>query len=296
MVKLPLRVCCPNCGRHLNRVSLSAHRTVQNGQELTPCEKEIRRKANLLRRKASRPKGSGCSVSGMNYEKLVSQVLSSCTWNDYTTSCSDPAGCTSGNDLVLSVASQTPFEIPLELKTKGVDWMQVKLTFNQESATWGVDLGRKSKIPDVCRDLYSAVIQEKKLWNGKVPSFLTGQIMYDAWCAEKSGQFEDEYIALDSDTLIAELYRAKGCKYVQIEGKGLYSTHEDNPLGHDVPIFRCPQRIRIRVKVHSSGTRDSKPAKLSVIASAQPVSLAKLVPSPYSLDNANQFPPCLRKH
>lgn len=246
--------------------------------------------------RAVAPKGSGCSASGLRYEQLVANCLKNTTWKNRAVSCSDPAGSSAGNDLTLSIGSAHALEIGLELKRPSPDWMQVCLSHDVETGSWTVDPAGRSKIPIQCRELYRQAIQNQILWSGRVPSFLHSNVMYDAWCEEKKGQFEDTYLDC-ADDLIARLYEAKGCQYLQIAGKGLYSLHagHGDPLELDVPVFRCPQRIRIRTKVHGRTSQNGY-ASLSVTAAAQPVALAQLAPSPYSLDDPDRFPAALKKH
>jgi hypothetical protein len=56
-----------------------------------------------------------------------------------------------------------------------------------------------------------------------------------------------------------------------------------------VPYFKCEQRIRIRIKVHSRSGAGGF-ASLSITAAAQPVNLKNIAASPYSLDALEKVP------
>jgi hypothetical protein len=63
----------------------------------------------------------------------------------------------------------------------------------------------------------------------------------------------------------------------------------DDICGFGVPYFKCTQRIRIRIKVHSRSGAGGF-ASLSITAAAQPVNLKEIVASPYSLDTLDKVP------
>lgn len=91
----------------------------------------------------------------------------------------------------------------------------------------------------------------KPLWDGRIPSFLTGDRSINTWNAEKK-QFPGIYIPVGSSA-VADYYQRKGTQYIYVQGKGLYHTGED-PLELGVPKFELPCRIRIRLKQHHSNS------------------------------------------
>jgi hypothetical protein len=90
------------------------------------------------------------------------------------------------------------------------------------------------------------------LWEGKVPSFLTGDKTKDTWLTEKHN-FETKYIPIEDRSVIASYYKNKGSSYIQVEHKGLYHTGED-PLGLGVPLFEADTRWRVRCKQHTGSS------------------------------------------
>lgn len=121
-----------------------------------------------------------------------------------------------------------------------------------------------------------------RLWDGKIPSFLTGDKSPDTWLAEKP-LFKGIYIdALPS--AVADYYRAKGTLYIQIEGRGLYHTGED-VMGWGVPKFEPSCRVRIRLKQHGSG---SVPQDCQACFTYDGKSLP---PSPYDFMDLTRLPP-----
>jgi hypothetical protein len=120
------------------------------------------------------------------------------------------------------------------------------------------------------------------LWDGKVPSCLTGDRSVETWNAEK-GFFKGVYIPAPSSA-VADYYRQKGTLYMQIEGRGLYHTGED-VMGWGVPKFEPECRVRIRLKQHHSG---SVPQDCQACFNYKPKSLP---PTPYDLTDLDRLPP-----
>lgn len=90
------------------------------------------------------------------------------------------------------------------------------------------------------------------MWEGKVPSFLTGDKTKDTWLKEKTN-FGSKYIPIEDRSIIATYYRSKGSSYIQVEHKGLYHTGED-PLGLGVPLFEADTKWRVRCKQHTGSS------------------------------------------
>lgn len=226
-------------------------------------------------------RGAQAAVNGRRYEILIAKKCSaykspylSIPFN--TQKEDELGGCGSGVDIRLNWKSEG--DISVEAKRPTPDWMQMKL--NNTEAGW---LGsEKAVIPEKSRLLFNKILSGLQLFSGKIPPFLLRNMTHEEWSAIKKADttFHDDYKTCPSDT-ISNLYREKGCQYIQISGKGLYHTGDD-VCGFGVPKFECEQQIRIRIKVHSRNIGGH--TKLSVMAAAQPVDFSKIVASPYSLD------------
>ena len=239
------------------------------------------------------PAGSQCSVSGRNYERQIAatcrKVKSPHLAIPFNTQDDAVLGGSSA-DIDITLNWRAENDIGVEAKRPTPDWMQMKLQKNQTGAWVGVE---NAKIPKASKTIFESIIGSTVLFGGKTPTFLVRSMKYSEWTAIKAAnpEFGDTYITCSTDT-ISDLYRAKGCQYIQVANKGLYHTGIDT-CNFGVPYFRCDQRIRIRIKVHSSGVRQNKNAALSVTAAAQPVNIKTLSPSPYSLDSPSKLPPQL---
>ena len=66
----------------------------------------------------------------------------------------------------------------------------------------------------------------------------------------------------------------------------------DDVFNLGVPKLNIKQRMRVRVKVHTSSDKNGY-AHLSVTAAFQPMSLKDMKKSMYSLDDVNTLPPNL---
>lgn len=239
-------------------------------------------------------KGAQCSVKGKAYEIEIAEVCRrfrsphmDILFN--TQKDAELGGCCANNDIELNW--KTERDVGVEVKRLTPDWMQMKL-FKDASGNWVG--GEAIKIPKESRAIFNTILQSSGLFHGKTPAFLERKITYGEWKDMKKTDpdFKDHYIVCPEDT-IARLYRAKGCQYIQIYGKGLYHTGVDI-CGFGVPFFTCEQRIRIRCKVHKESDTHGF-ASLSVTAAAQPAkgNLKDLANSPYSLDAVEKMPPQL---
>jgi hypothetical protein len=240
---------------------------------------------------ASPVKGAGCSKSGSLYAHIVFNIVSktiSVADDRYlnTQEVSELAGSTSGHDLVCDWNKKR--DIPIEIKkSKTPDWMQCVIHYDQKRMRW---IGSKRcKIPIRAREYYERLLGDITLFDGDIPPFVTSKLSYEEWIKIKASTsiFDDCYVDIPSN-VIRKLYKFKGCKYIQISDKGLYHLSKD-VCDFGVPKFVCEQRLRIRIKVHSKKT-----CSLSVTISAQPKNITDLPLSPYSLDDPNRLPKCLR--
>jgi len=167
--------------------------------------------------------------------------------------------------------------------------MQRSIIRNQDENKWMG--GTKSKNPIECEKMFNDLINGVDLYGGDIPPFMEKNITDKEWkeIKRETKKWNDHYISISSDT-IRKLYLAKNCKYIQISDYGLYHLGED-PCGFGVPIFEPEQRLRIRIKPHS--TRSDGTRSLSVTAACQPKNINKLQPSKYSLDDIHKLPPVL---
>ena len=82
------------------------------------------------------------------------------------------------------------------------------------------------------------------------------------------------YIDCPDDT-IKQLYSKKGCAYIQISDKGLYSLGNDI-CEFNVPEFICEQQLRIRTKIHTRKNNKGF-CKLSVNIACLPKNIKNLI-------------------
>ena len=173
-------------------------------------------------------------------------------------------------------------DIGIEIKKCNTpDWMQCTIKYDETTQQWGGS--KKNKIPERSKDIFNSLINNIQLFNGKIPPFMERPITHEEWVSIKNDttDWNDKYIDIPSST-IRELYRAKGCQYIQIsDGFGLYHLGED-VCGFNVPIFDVEQQIRVRTKIH---TRKNKKGfcSLSITIACQPKNIKQINKSPYTL-------------
>jgi hypothetical protein len=235
-------------------------------------------------------RGSGCSKSGNNYEKLIYDIVTKCVLNNTiifnTQKIGELGGSNHRNDIECNFEKEK--DIPIEIKKMGSpDWMQCCLIYDTNRNSW---IGSsKNKIPEKSKMIFENIVKNTVLFNGKIPPFMTKNITHIEWINTKkeSNDFEDMYIDCPNDTIL-KLYSEKGCKYIQISEKGLYH------LGYDicnfgVPEFICPQELRIRTKIHTTCNTKGF-CKLSVTVACKPKDIKKLDNSNVSLDDIQKLP------
>jgi hypothetical protein len=233
-------------------------------------------------------KGANCSINGKKYELDIFNIVNKCEinnnkFNEQTEN--ELGGCSSNNDIICKL---NKIIIPIEIKKINTpDWMQCSLKYDNINNKWLGSLN--NKIPENCKKIYENLISNTILFNGKIPPFILNYITYDEWIKIKkeTNDYNDIYINCSND-IIKKLYNEKGCKYIQISNKGLYHLGNDI-CNFNVPEFICDQILRIRIKVHT--TKNTKGyCNLSVIVSAKPKNIKKLLNSNYSLDNISKLP------
>jgi hypothetical protein len=234
-------------------------------------------------------KGSNCSKEGIKYEIAIFDILKNCVIinnNDdiiefNTQSEKELGGCNSKNDIECNWLNKN--DIPIEIKKYNTpDWMQCSLIFNNKLNEW--QCSNNNKINDNCKLIFAKFIKDKKLFNNKIPIFLTKNISYLDWINIKknTNDYNDIYFDCPNDT-INKLYNLKGCKYIQLSNKGLYYLNDDI-CNFNVPKFICEQQFRI--KVHTTNNNNGF-CQLSVTMSCKPKNINNLIKSNYSLDNIN---------
>jgi hypothetical protein len=234
-------------------------------------------------------KGAKCSVNGKNYELQIYNIVKKCKLNDNIfnkQSINDLGGSSYKNDIECIM---NDIIIPIEIKknSRNPDWTQLTLIFNNNTKKWIAN--PKSRIPDYSRKIFENLISKIILFNGNIPPFMLKKYTHSQWIKIKkeTDDFDDDYILCPPDT-IKNLYKEKGCKYIQISDKGLYHLGEDI-CNFEVPEFICEQQLRVRIKVHKAKNMKGY-CDLSVTVTCQPIDIKKLKNSPYSLDDINKLP------
>jgi hypothetical protein len=231
-------------------------------------------------------KGKMCSVNGNIYEKKIHDVIKNVMFNNNKFTIqkeADLAGSTCSNDLECILDNKI---IGIEAKIYNTpDWMQCSLHHNN-----GVWTGsKKGKIPEVSRNIFDNLLSKIVLFNGKIPPFTSKKYTHIQWTSIKlkTHDWDDSYIEIPNDT-IKNIYRAKGCYYIQISDYGLYHLGDDI-YNFNVPEFIIDQEIRIRTKIHTKKDKNGF-CSLSVTASCKPKNIKHLIKSKYSLDNVKKLP------
>jgi hypothetical protein len=232
---------------------------------------------------------SNSSIQGNKYEICIYNIMKRCRLNGKLFNTQDEkelGGSKANNDIQCNLLGQR--DVPMEIKKKGTpDYMQCSLHYDNVLHRW---LGsKKNKIPKASKVIFEALLNNKILFNGKIPPFMERKVTHPEWVQLKGAttDFNDMYFDCPSNT-IKDLYKAKGCHYIQISEKGLYHLGDDT-CGFKVPEFICEQQIRIRTKIHQTANKKGF-CSLSVIMACQPKNTNAIVNSPYSLDNEERLP------
>ena len=236
-----------------------------------------------------RQKGSGCSREGKKYELQVYDIVKNCKLNDkkFNTQAKDElGGCKTLNDIVCNFIEDK--DIPIEIKKQNTpDWMQCSIKYDEINKKWKGSC--KNKIPEKSKYIFEDLLSTITLFNGNIPPFMINYITHAEWIKIKKDteDYKDVYLDCPNNT-IKQLYREKGCYYIQISDKGLFHLGEDI-CGFNVPEFICEQEIRVRTKIHTR--KNSKGfCSLSVTVACKPKNIKSLIKSPYSLDTIENLP------
>jgi len=217
-------------------------------------------------------RGGASLKKGVIYEDTIRTLLGCCTYNNGTINVREKTGGAGhGQDIQFTVT------VNVECKDKGA--------FEGGGKTYK-HIENKLVMSEDC--LHKTLLEDYIPFEGRIPSFVTGNkedpldTKIKVWETEKH-LFKDEYKDV-SKTAVADYYKSKGIHYIQVEGKGLYTT------GHDIlelgaPLFTCVTKLRIRCKRHGSSTLPgSVQAALIYMKSSlipSPVDLQKILPSKF---------------
>jgi hypothetical protein len=264
-------------------------------------------------------KGSNCSKLGKKYEIQVLNIVQNCIFTTssdkpheteddidsdrFNTQTEDDVG---GSSIMTDIKCnwRNDKKIGVEIKhNTPPDWSQCVLSYNTEltkteNHSWHVSTSSRTKNSPEVKQIFNEIIGNIALFNGQIPPFLHTQLTYEEWKSTKkqTKDFNDYYVDIPNDT-IQRLYRAKQCSYIQLSNQGLYHLGTDI-CNFNVPEFRCDQRLRIRIKVHSTKNKQGF-CSLSVTAACQPknIKLKKIVDltsSVFSLDTLAKLPKCFK--
>jgi hypothetical protein len=255
-------------------------------QELNTNEKNI---LFISSNDKKETKGSGCSISGNNYEKEIFNIVKNLLLNDKlfnTQNIKELGGSTNANDIQCNFNGEKNIGIEIK-KSNTPDWMQCSLKYNNIDNTW--EGSTKGKIPEKSRNIFNKLINELNLFDGNIPPFMIKDITHEEWITIKknTNKWNDYYITIPNDT-IKNLYKEKGCYYIQISTYGLFHLGKDI-CDFNVPEFIVDQQLRIRTKIHARKNTKNF-CSLSVTASCQPKNIKLLKKSTYSLDDVNKLP------
>lgn len=257
-------------------------------KQLTSIEKLLHPQLFSIAKKGERRRGHNCSKKGKEYEIKIHSIVSRCKIRNtqllFNIQGQDNlGGCSSNVDLVCQWLNGK--NINIEIKKKNTpDWMQCTLKYDETS---GWHPSPNNRIPNLTRKIFNNLINNKIIFNGKIPPFFYKKIKYDEWkeIKDRNPEFNDCYLECENDS-IKKLYQSKGIHYIQISDKGLYHLGNDI-CGFNVPEFICEQKVRIRTKIHS---HKKEYCVLSVTMSCKPININKLISSNYSLDDPTRLP------
>tara|TARA_B110000908_G_C10125087_1_gene389486 strand:- start:83 stop:853 length:771 start_codon:yes stop_codon:yes gene_type:complete len=234
-------------------------------------------------------KGQQCTISGKCYEIVVFNTINTLMYNNYQFTSQlekNLGGSTNGIDLICNYNNKP--NIGIEIKKKNTpDWMQCSIKYYEDKKKWCGS--EHSKIPVASREIFNNLLKNSILFNNKIPPFVKNRIKHSEWLDIKKNttDFKDIYIDIPNTT-IRDIYKEKGCYYIQVSNRGLYH------LGNDiykfgVPEFIVDQQIRIRTKIHKICNKQGY-CNMSVMAACQPRNINLLVASKYSLDTYARLP------
>lgn len=236
-------------------------------------------------------RGYQCAQSGLLYEKVVFNTISTLMYKDhkFTSQIEEDLGKKDDIDLICNHKDHPM--VGIEIKKKDTpDWMQCSLKYDVIEKKW--EGSKNGRIPVSAREVFNKLLADSVIFNHQVPLFMQKNIRHDEWLSIKqnTSDFRDVYIDIP-DTTIRDVYRQKGCYYIQVSKKGLYHLGDDI-YGFNVPEFIIDQQIRVRTKIHKRINKEGY-CDMSVMAACQPKNINLLDASKYSLDNYRRLPKVL---
>jgi hypothetical protein len=178
-------------------------------------------------------RGGNSLRAGRLYEAIINNLLKNKRINNVKLVVNEfTAGAGKGKDIVFKCGD---LELSIEVKNGGAFEGGGK-TLKHNGHSWVIN--------DEC--FLKDIVGAANPYGGIIPECFATKSL-STWNKEKS-RFGDVYIS-KHNTIISEYYRAKGCNYIQIKGKGLYHTGSD-PLNLGVPFFSVSTMLRIRVTKH----------------------------------------------
>ncbi len=234
----------------------------------------------------SKVKGKQCSIEGSNYEKKIHNILlyTKIDGEAFNTQKEeDLAGSGHGNDIECDYKGK---KVGIEVKKcKAPDWMQssIKLVDNKWVPTTKGNKNNKSI------EIFEKILSDINLYERKTPPFFEKELTHKEWTKikEETNIWNDFYKNIPNNT-INELYKEKGCYYMQVSDYGLYHLGEDI-CNFGVPEFTIEQELRIRIKIHTRKDKKGK-CRMSVTAACKPKNIKNLEKSKYSLDDVDKLP------
>lgn len=237
-----------------------------------------------------RKKGAMCSINGKKYEQKIYNIVKNCQINKQKFNTQDEnelGGSSLKNDILCNYNDDKNIGIEIK-KYKTPDWMQCGIKYDFKEQKWKAS--SISKISQNAKNIFEQLIENIILFDNKIPPFIEQQLTYKEWIQIKQNtdKWNDIYKDIPNDT-IQQLYKIKGCQYIQIsDGYGLYHLGKD-VCNFNVPPFIVSQQLRIRIKVHTKKNKKGY-CKLSVTVSCQPKNIKTLQKSNFSLDDKNKLP------
>ncbi len=214
--------------------------------------------------------GQLCVARGHAYEVRCAEILRNTIICGETPAVLKTAGSEEGPDIPIDLPSFG--RICFEAKDKGAFEGGTKKLIYHDGAL---------RILDDC--IHKTILGDTVLFGGRNIPWYEGKRTMEDWDAVRD-IFKDAYIQAADDS-IAEYYKLKGAHYIQVEGRGLFHTGSD-PLGLDVPYFKCTVIMRIRASKHKK-----KGIPTDITAGLQ-FDRKTLPKSPYSLDGP--LPPVMK--
>jgi hypothetical protein len=228
-----------------------------------------------------------CSINGKAYECKIwencMKLKTKYNENFCNITKNQLGGCSNRHDIVCYY-NKKPVNIEIK-KHNSPDWSQ--MTLYPVKDKWRAK--NNSKVSLMTKKLFEKIINQKK--NISIPKIFFNNLNHNELNIFRKKNFKDIYINCPSN-VICNLYKFKGCHYIQISKYGLYHLGEDI-CDFNVPLFNCNTRLRIRIKVHCREIKIGKnkgKIRASVVVAARPIKMYLMKKSNYSLDGEKKYP------